>query len=111
MSKNMLEEKVEAKSAILTTFDYYEEDQLLEPLFKAGIPVTLFEDKIKSNPEHAFVENSKLNLNKVNVTRFNKGQVPYGSYHSKLILYEFDDFLRVIVSSANLTGVSWTHLS
>lgn len=45
------------------------------------------------------------------MTRFNKDQVPYASFHSKLILYEFDDRLRVIVSSANLTIISWTDLS
>jgi len=45
------------------------------------------------------------------MTRFNKGQVPYGSYHSKLILFEFEDVLRVIVGSANLTFSSWESLS
>jgi phosphatidylserine/phosphatidylglycerophosphate/cardiolipin synthase-like enzyme len=77
------------------------------------IPVTVFEDKVKSifNPrEEVLIEGKRYN--KVNMTRFNKDQqVPYASYHSKLILYEFDDRLRVIISSANLTKISWTDLS
>ena len=111
MSKDLKGGKVEVLSAILTTFEYYEEETLLDPLFKAKVPITLFEDKIKSNPTYGFREFSDKNLNKVNMTRFNKGQVPFGSFHSKLILYEFDDFLRVIVCSANLTEISWDCLS
>jgi phosphatidylserine/phosphatidylglycerophosphate/cardiolipin synthase-like enzyme len=77
------------------------------------IPITVFEDKVKSVESGLAVykENSELNLNKVNMTRYNKGQVPFASFHSKLILYEFDDRLRVIVSSANLTLNSWNKLS
>jgi len=30
-----------------------------------------------------------------------------GSFHSKLILYEFDDRLRIIVTSANLSSSDW----
>lgn len=35
----------------------------------------------------------------------------YGVFHSKLILYEFDDRLRVIVPSANLYVMDWELLS
>jgi phosphatidylserine/phosphatidylglycerophosphate/cardiolipin synthase-like enzyme len=45
------------------------------------------------------------------MTRWISGQVPYASYHSKLILYIFDDRLRVIVTSANLTVASWQNIS
>ena len=73
MSKDLKGGKVEVLSAILTTFEYYEEETLLDPLFKAKVPITLFEDKIKSNPTYGFREFSDKNLNKVNMTRFNKG--------------------------------------
>jgi hypothetical protein len=66
-----LKDKVDLKSAILTTFDF--EEELIKPLLDSKVPITLFEDKIKSNPTHAFKEDSAINLNKVNVTRYNKG--------------------------------------
>ena len=77
------------------------------------MPITLFEDKVKSmgNNSHIFEESTEVNLNKVNMTRWISGQVPYASYHSKLILYVFDDRLRVIVTSANLTVASWQDIS
>jgi hypothetical protein len=37
--------------------------------------------------------------------------VNYGVFHSKLIVYEFDEFIRVIVSSANLYEHDWIHMS
>ncbi len=39
------------------------------------------------------------------------GALNYGVFHSKLILYEFDDRLRVIVPSANLYVPDWEMLS
>ena len=39
------------------------------------------------------------------------GNLSYGIFHSKLILYEFDDRLRVIVPSANLYDFDWEYLS
>lgn len=77
------------------------------------MPITLFEDKIKSmtNNKDVFQEFKELNINKINMTRFVHGQVPYASYHSKLFVAVFDDFLRVFVTSANLTVYSWQDIS
>lgn len=95
----------------MTAFDY--EEDIIQPLISANVPITVFEDKINTAEYGVvvFQEDSKKNLNKVNMTRYNKGQVPFASFHSKLILYEFDDRLRVIISSANLTIKGWSTLS
>ena len=39
------------------------------------------------------------------------GTLDYGCFHSKLILYEFDDRLRVIISSSNLYIHDWDDMS
>ena len=39
------------------------------------------------------------------------GSMNYGVFHSKLMLLEFDDRLRVVVSSANLYLMDWEMLS
>ena len=112
MSKDLIEEsdedfKVEVQAAILTTFEY--DETLLNSLFANKIPTTVFEDKLKrATVDHILIEDDKLNYNKVNVHKY--GQVPYASYHSKMIIYEFDDRLRVIVTSANLTNYMWKSL-
>ena len=82
-------------------------------MIDSKVPVTLFEDKIKSmtNNKDVFQEFNELNINKINMTRFVHGQVPYASYHSKLFVCEFDDCLRVLVTSANLTVYSWQDIS
>jgi hypothetical protein len=55
------------------------------------------------------INHDKVNLNAV--YPFKGGALSYGIYHSKLILYEFDDRLRVIISSANLYDYDWEMLS
>ena len=47
-----------------------------------------------------------MNLNKIFIERTGMGKV-MGRFHAKLILYEFDDWLRVIISSANLGVSDW----
>ena len=48
-------------------------------------------------------------MNTISILKF--GEVSYGTFHSKLILYEFDDRIRVVISSANLGFRDWTHIS
>ncbi len=52
------------------------------------------------NPD-LLIRDDEINFNKVNVNKVET--VPYASYHSKMILYEFDDRLRVIITTGNLT--------
>lgn len=68
----------------------------------------MFEDKLKRvNPE-LLNKHDEINFNKVNINKVE--EVPFASYHSKMILYEFNDRLRVIVSSANLTLYMWNKI-
>lgn len=78
---------------------------MLNKLFKNKIPITVFEDKLKRVNPDIFIPDDEKNYNKVNVYKY--GLVPYASYHSKIILYEFDDRLRVIIGTANLTNYMW----
>jgi len=78
------------------------------PLFSRKIPTTIFEDQIKRDDPVIFFEDDESNSNKINVNKYDT--VPYASYHSKVILYEFEDRLRVIISSANLTSYMWYYI-
>ena len=104
-----LEDKsdIDVKAAVLTTFEY--DEGFLKTLTDKKIPVTLFEDKLKRDHATILIPNDELNFTKINIHRH--GRVPYASYHSKLILYEFDDCLRVIIASANLTEYSWNDIA
>jgi hypothetical protein len=48
-------------------------------------------------------------MNMIYISKF--GEIPRGTFHSKLIIYEFDDRLRVVISSANLGFRDWSHIS
>ena len=53
-----------------------------------------------------------LNINYVNQDKTTKGRLPFfGIFHSKLMLLEFDDRLRVVVTSANLYKMDWEQIS
>jgi hypothetical protein len=107
MSKNLLIDEVEVKRAIFTTFLF--EEELLEELYKKKIPITLFIDRGKGEKGSLLREIPAKNMNMVYISKY--GEIPYGTFHSKLILYEFDDRLRVVISSANLGFRDWTHIS
>jgi tyrosyl-DNA phosphodiesterase 1 len=51
----------------------------------------------------------KFNVNVIYQPKF--GSLDYGTFHSKLMLLEFDDRLRIVVSSANLYMHDWEHQS
>lgn len=82
---------------------------LLKPLIKEKVPITLFLHR--NNTAHGpLVEKEDLaNLNLVYQKSIGSG-FDWGCFHSKLILYEFDDRLRVIVSSSNLYEHDWHHM-
>ncbi|CDW91716.1 tyrosyl-dna phosphodiesterase [Stylonychia lemnae] len=111
MSKDLLDEKdpgydVDVKSAIFASFEY--EEDLMLPLFSRKIPTTIFEDQIKRTDPLIFFADDEINCNKINVNKYDT--VPYASYHSKVIIYQFEDRLRVILSSANLTNYMWYYI-
>jgi hypothetical protein len=58
-------------------------------------------------PQVEYIE--KLNMNMIFQQKW--GALGYGIFHSKLILYEFEDRLRVIIPSANLYEHDWVELS
>ena len=64
---------IDCKHVILTTFEY--EQEQIQELIDSKVPITLFEDKIKSmtNNKDVFQEFKDLNINKINMTRFVHG--------------------------------------
>lgn len=84
---------------------------MIEPLIRCKIPITVFKDgpeTAKPTEEHETHENVMfVHQNKwtPNGRRF------FGTFHSKLMLFEFDDRLRVVVTSANIYRVDWEMMS
>ena len=94
--------KIEVKCAVLHTMVF--EPDLLNSLFQIKIPITVFvERKEKGSPVDK--------VDQVNMNIVYPQKTGWGVFHSKLILYEFDDRLRVIISSANLYRHDWEHMS
>lgn len=99
---------MEVKCAILQTMIF--EPDLIKHLLGAKIPITVFADRSKLENGPLVDKNDKHNINMVYQQRI--GSIyEYGCFHSKLILYEFDDRLRVIISSSNLYHHDWDDMS
>ena len=85
------------------------DEPMLLPFLKNKIPTTLFAERPKSIPGPLI---EPLNdLFRVVYQRSQGKGLDYGVFHSKLMLLEFDDKLRVVVSSANLYEHDWEHMS
>lgn len=78
-------------------------------MLEAKVPITLFLERPKDESGPQVLYSTQLNMNLVFQQKW--GALNYGVFHSKLILYEFDDRLRVIVPSANLYILDWEMLS
>ncbi len=98
---------MEVKCAILQTMIF--EPDIIKHLLGARIPITVFSDRSKLENGPLVDKMDKHNINMVYQPRI--GMLDYGCFHSKLILYEFDDRLRVIISSSNLYHHDWDHMS
>ena len=71
--------------------------------------MTLFLERNKDDRGPQVEYRDDLNANIVYQQKF--GALGYGVFHPKLILYEFDDRLRVVISSANVYIPDWEDLS
>eukprot|EP00347_Sterkiella_histriomuscorum_P001407 403372152 len=105
--KNKLKGKSSIQRAILSTMVF--DIELITQLLDEKIPMTIFLDRDKDDKGPQVLYEEKLNLNFVFQQKW--GGNSYSVFHSKLILYEFDDRLRVIVTSANLYTQDWELLS
>ena len=99
--------KPEVKAAVFHTMVY--EESLIEPLLKCNIPITVFKHKDKGDDGPLVEEMPSKNLNYVHQNTW--GRNFFGVFHSKLILFEFDDRLRVVISSSNLYRFDWELMS
>jgi tyrosyl-DNA phosphodiesterase-1 len=89
---------------LFTTFVYGEE--LIFPIIKSGVPTHVImhhESRFGKVAKHSDYSNCTF--------IFPKREMAYGVFHPKLMLLEFDTFLRVVISSANLSEVDWYLLS
>lgn len=86
------------------------EETMLAPLIKCGIPITVFKDHNPKNDQGPLVRQENIkNLNYVHQNKV--GKFFFGVFHSKLIMFEFDDRLRVVISSSNLYSFDWELMS
>jgi len=85
------------------------EPELIKNLLGAKIPITVFADRSKLIKAPLVERMDKFNCNVVYQPKL--GTLDYGVFHSKLMLFEFEDRLRVIISSANLYLHDWEHMS
>jgi hypothetical protein len=81
----------------------------VKPLTDLRIPLKIFIDRARGEKGKTITESDDLNVNFIKVGKF--GDVRYGVFHSKLIIYKFDDRIRIIISSANLCKEDWTVIS
>jgi len=81
----------------------------LNPLTESKIPITVFVHR--ENGETGPIINDLDDLNIRAIKMIRNWPMRFGTFHSKLILYEFNDRLRVIISSANLVKEDWLDYS
>ena len=82
---------------------------MITPLIKCGVPITVFKDRDRAICGNLVEQVEDENLHYVYQNK--RSHNFYGTFHSRLILYEFDDRLRVIVSSCNLCRIDWELMS
>jgi len=95
------------KKVIFTTYTY--DQELIKSVIDAKLPIVIIRDR----PEglHVKVKKDKENSNVTHIFPAKALGLTYGVFHAKLILLEFAKFLRVVITSANLTVEDWTLLS
>lgn len=93
--------------AFMTTFGF--DTELLIHLAKAKVHLTVANDYNKNTPYVPLIENYD-EIQGFNVIQPAKNfhGVFYSCFHPKLWLLKFPDFLRVVVSSGNLTTLDWS---
>jgi hypothetical protein len=100
--KEEMKQPLTIQSALFSTFVY--EDDFLEPIiqaFKLPSIIIRHREDVKYNQMEEHGNYIKYVFPKINVT------LKWGKFHSKLMLFKFPKFLRVIIPSANLTNCDW----
>ena len=82
---------------------------VLKPMLEAKVPLTVFLERSSDDKGPQVEYSTKLNMNLVYQQKW--GANFYGVFHSKIMLLEFDDRLRVVIPSANLYELDWEMLS
>ena len=95
------------QAVFMTTFGF--DSELLVPLLKAKVHLVVANDYQKNTPYNPLIENFD-GIEGLNVIQPSKSfhGVFYSCFHPKLWLMKFPDFLRVVVSSGNLTTLDWS---
>jgi len=95
------------QAAFLTTFGF--DSELLTPLIKAKVHLVVANDYQKETTYQPIIENfgEIEGLTVIQPSKSFQG-VFYSCFHPKLWLLKFPEFLRVVVSSGNLTTLDWS---
>ena len=95
------------KKIIFSTYIY--DSKLIEKVLKSKIPIIIIMDGNEAS--HTKIKKDSTYSNLTYIMPGKPAGLKYGVFHPKIILLEFDKFIRVVVSSANLTLEDWTLLS
>ena len=98
-----LKEKWTMESAIFSTFCY--DPEFIEPLIKKFNIKSLIIKEAGNFTNGKSVEEQEENITFIHPKL--DYSMKWGKFHSKLTIFKFPDFIRVIIPSANLTSGDW----
>jgi len=90
------------QQALFSTFIF--EQPVIQKLIDTKIPVIVMRNR--ENTDFASIRKDKY-YNNLTYVFPDIGPVGYGIFHAKLMLLKFQTFLRVVISSANITDIDW----
>lgn len=95
------------QAAFMTTFGF--DSELLLPLVKANVHLVVANDYSKDTTYTPIIENFNGidGLTIIQPTKAIHG-IFYSCFHPKLWILKFPEFLRIVVSSGNLTTLDWS---
>jgi hypothetical protein len=82
------------------------DDFIIASLLEKEVPCTVFVERSKQ-----VVGPLTERFGTMQLVYQKSARLDYGVFHSKLMLLEFEDRLRVVVSSSNLYEHDWHHMS
>jgi len=108
LGKSPIKDKSEKiEKALFSTFVYDQEP--IQKLIDTGIPIVIIKDQ--EGGMHAKLSKDSDQPNLIFAYPEKAPGLGYGVFHAKIILVQFKTFLRVCITSANLTVEDWTLLS
>lgn len=95
------------QAALMTCYGF--EDELLEPIVKANVELTIVNDNDNADKKTEIIEKYKGYPNWLIIKPAKHNSNSFGgSFHPKIWMLKFPTFLRIIIGSQNLHVADWT---